>query len=169
VLVGHSGAGPLLPCIAEAINRPVVGLVFVDAGIPRPGASRLDLLAEETSTDIADKLRAFLERGGSYPVWRDAELNNLIPDAKTRREVLQEVKAWPLGFWEERLHVPEGWLAIPCAYLRLSHGYAVPAAEAQRRGWPYRELDGGHFLTVVYPEVVASELVELLTAMGIGK
>ncbi len=169
VLVGHSGAGPLLPCIAEAINKPVVGLVFVDAGIPKDGASRLDLLAEETGTDIADKLRAFLEHGGSYPVWRDAELQNLIPDAKARDDVLQEVKARPLAFWEESLHVPEGCLAIPSAYLRLSPGYTVPAAEAQRRGWPYRELDEGHFHMVVDPEAVASELIELLTAMGLEK
>lgn len=169
VLVGHSGAGPLLPCIAEAINRPVVALVFVDAGIPKAGASRLDLLAEETGTELADKLRAFLESGGSYPVWRDAELSTLIPDARTRQEVLQEVKAHPLAFWDEPLHVPDGWLAIPCAYLRLSPGYSVPAAEAQRRGWPCHELDEGHFHMVVDPELVACELIELLTAMGIGK
>ncbi len=169
VLVGHSGAGPLLPCIAKAINRPVVGLVFVDAGIPKDGASRLDLLAEEIGTDMADKLRVFLEGGRSYPMWRDAELENLIPEAKTRREVLLEMEALPLSFWTESLHVPEGWLATPSAYLRLSPGYAMPAAEAQRRGWPYRELDAGHFHMVVDPDAVASELVELLTAMKIGE
>jgi pimeloyl-ACP methyl ester carboxylesterase len=169
VLVGHSGAGPLLPCIAEAINRPVVGLVFVDAGIPKAGASRLDLLADETSSELADKLRAFLESGGSYPVWRDAELGTLIPDARTRQEVLQEMKAQPLAYWNEPLHVPEGLLTIPCGYLRLSDGYSAPAAEAQRRGWPYRELDKGHFHMVVDPEVVASELIGLLTTMGFEK
>ena len=169
VLVGHSGAGPLLPCIAEAVNRPVVGLVFVDAGIPRADASRLDLLAEETGTELADKLRALLESGGSYPVWRDAELANLIPDTRTRQEVLQEVKAQPLAYWDEPVHVPDGWLTVPCGYLRLSEGYSVPAAEAQWRGWPYRELDEGHFHLVVDPEVVASELIELLTTMGFEK
>ena len=168
VLVGHSGAGPLLPCIAEAVNRPVVGLVFVDSGIPKAGASRLDLLADETGPELADKLRAFLESGRGYPVWRDAELANLIPDARTRQEVLEEVKAHPLAFWDEPLHVPEGWLTVPCGYLRLSEGYSVPAREAQRRGWPYRELDEGHFHMVVDPEVVASELIELLTLMGLG-
>lgn len=61
VLVGHSGAGPLLPCIAEAIDRSVVGMVFVDAGIPKNGASRLDLLAKESGVEVADKLCAFFE------------------------------------------------------------------------------------------------------------
>lgn len=167
VLVGHNGAGPLLPCIAAVIDRPV-GLVFVDSGIPKAGASRLDLLADEAGPDIADKLRVFLESGRSYPVWRDAELKNLIPDAKARYEVLQEVTPRPLSFWEEPLSVPDGWITIPSAYLRLSQGYAVPAAEAQRRGWSYREMDEGHFHMVVDPEVVASELIELLTLMGLG-
>ena len=34
VLVGHSGAGLLLPAIAEALVQPVRGLIFVDSGIP---------------------------------------------------------------------------------------------------------------------------------------
>jgi pimeloyl-ACP methyl ester carboxylesterase len=168
VLVGHSGAGPLLPCIAEAIDRPVAGMVFVDAGIPKNGASRLDLLAEESGVEVADKLCAFLKRGGLYPNWREAELQNLIPDAMTRRDVLNDVQPRPLEFWSEPIHVPDAWLDTPCAYLRLSHGYGVPAVEAQRRGWAYREVDAGHFHIVVDPEAVAAELVELLTSMGIG-
>ena len=169
VLVGHSGAGPLLPSIAEAIKRPVAGLVFVDAGIPRAGASRLDLLAKESGTDIAGKLRGFLEGGGSYPAWREEELKNLIPDAATRREVMEEVQPRPLAFWQETIPVPVDWCDIPCGYLRLSHGYSVPGAEAQQLGWPYRELDAGHFHMVVDPEGVAFELIELLAAMGVSE
>ncbi|MGH3924022.1 MAG: hypothetical protein ACRDTT_14325, partial [Pseudonocardiaceae bacterium] len=40
VLVGHSGAGPLLPAIAAA--TPTVGVIYVDAGLPQPGASWFD-------------------------------------------------------------------------------------------------------------------------------
>jgi hypothetical protein len=47
VLIGHSGAGPLLPAIGESAKHPVAGYVFVDAGIPIAGKSRLDLMAEE--------------------------------------------------------------------------------------------------------------------------
>lgn len=43
VLVAHSGAGPLLPAIRQALTRPVVGYIFADAGLPRDQASRLDL------------------------------------------------------------------------------------------------------------------------------
>jgi len=37
VLVGHSGAGPLLPLIAGALGRKANGYVLLDAGIPKTG------------------------------------------------------------------------------------------------------------------------------------
>ena len=48
--IGHSGAGPLLPALRHAVPHPVASYVFVDAGIPRHGASYLDLLATELRT-----------------------------------------------------------------------------------------------------------------------
>src|SRR5262245_29064724 len=47
VLVGHSGAGALLPSIGEATNQQIAGYIFVDAGIPTDGATRLDAFATE--------------------------------------------------------------------------------------------------------------------------
>src|SRR6478672_5599041 len=40
-LVGHSGAGALLPAIRQALGRPVAGYIFVDADPPQDGRSRL--------------------------------------------------------------------------------------------------------------------------------
>ena len=45
-LVAHSGTGPLLPAIREALPNPVHAYVFVDAGIPRHEATRLDLCSQ---------------------------------------------------------------------------------------------------------------------------
>ena len=36
VLMGHSGAGLLLPAVAEAIPGQVEGIVFVEAALPPP-------------------------------------------------------------------------------------------------------------------------------------
>src|SRR6478609_2526708 len=47
ILVGHSGAGPLLLALGAAGGHPVAAYVFVDAGIPQDGASRLDLMVAE--------------------------------------------------------------------------------------------------------------------------
>src|SRR5207253_7352694 len=38
VLVGHSGAGALLPAVRGSLGRPVDAYLFVDAGLPRDGA-----------------------------------------------------------------------------------------------------------------------------------
>src|SRR5215510_12734714 len=48
-LVAHSGAGPLLPAIRAAMPNPVHAYVFVDAGLPKDGATRLGLMLEEDS------------------------------------------------------------------------------------------------------------------------
>src|SRR5262245_6116816 len=47
ILVAHSGAGPLLPAIRQRIPNPIHAYVFVDAGIPKDNASRLDLMKSE--------------------------------------------------------------------------------------------------------------------------
>jgi hypothetical protein len=39
VLVGHSGAGSLLPVLAQAARHPVKAYLFVDAGLPHPRKS----------------------------------------------------------------------------------------------------------------------------------
>src|SRR5258708_25161028 len=41
ILVGHSGAGPLLPAIREFVGRPAAGYIFVDAGLPENGGSQI--------------------------------------------------------------------------------------------------------------------------------
>jgi hypothetical protein len=49
VLVGHSGAGALLPAIRDAMDRACAGYIFVDAGLPSSNAKgRVDSL--DTST-----------------------------------------------------------------------------------------------------------------------
>src|SRR5262245_66626104 len=45
VIVGHSGAGALLPAIGHAASRPISAYIFVDAGIPSDGMSRLKTMA----------------------------------------------------------------------------------------------------------------------------
>lgn len=61
ILVAHSGAGPLLPAIRTSLINPVRAYVFVDAGIPRDGASRLDLMKSE-DPEWAEGFQEELER-----------------------------------------------------------------------------------------------------------
>ena len=88
VLVGHSGAGPLLPRVGfarRAVHRPVAGYLFCDAGLPRAGgpASRLDLMSGEDA-GFAGQLRTALEQGGRFPKWSADELADQVGDPADR-------------------------------------------------------------------------------------
>src|SRR5829696_695280 len=79
VLVGHSGAGPLLPGFADALDEPVAGLVFVDAGLPTPGLSWRETVPAELFASLRDR-----SRDGLLPPWPDwfppDTLPRLLPD-----------------------------------------------------------------------------------------
>ncbi len=166
ILIGHSGAGPLLPVIRQHLAHPVTAYVFVDAGIPRAGMSRLDLMAAE-SGDWFQSFHTFLVEGGRFPDWRDEDLIEEIPDKLTRTSLLAEIQPRALSFWTEPIPVFAGWPDAPCVYLQFSPAYDVPAAYARDQGWLYRRLTGGHFLPLVEPEAVARTLVSMMTDLGI--
>ncbi len=159
VLVAHSGGGLLLPAIRQLSTRPAARYIFVDAGIPRDGASRLDLLGEEIGADAADSLLSDLQRGERYPQWTDAELQEELPEPDQRHQLLADLRPQGLAFFTEPIPVFEGWPGAPCAYLQFTPGYDGPARSARERGWPYRMLAGGHFQMLIHPEAVADALV----------
>ena len=160
VLVGHSGAGPLLPAIRQMSGRPVAAYLFVDAVIPEAGASRLALMAEE-STEIAEEFRLALASGERFPAWSDADLAEVIPDGGLRRRMLAELRPRSLAFFEEPLPVFDSWPDASCGYLKFTSAYERWEALARRNGWMCRELPGGHFHMLVNPAAVALELMNL--------
>jgi hypothetical protein len=167
VLVGHSGAGPLLGAVGSGLRaegRPVGGYLFCDAGLPEAGASRLDLLAVE-NPEMAAAFRAELERGGRFPEWSDAELEPLVPDPAARAALVGSLRPRGLEFFTEPLPVAAGWPDAPCGYLRLSAVYDRWAEAATARGWPTASLDAGHFHPLVDPDGVAAALLGLLARM----
>jgi hypothetical protein len=167
VLVGHSGAGPLLGAVGSelrAAGRPVGGYLFCDAGLPRARASRLDLLALE-DPEMAAAFRAELERGGRFPTWSDADLEPVVPGPAARAALVGSLRPRGLAFFSEPLPAAPGWPDAPCGYLRLSAAYHRWAEEAGARGWPTAALDAGHFHPLVDPEEVAAALLGLLRRM----
>jgi hypothetical protein len=168
VLVGHSGAGKLLPAIAGAIRQPVAAYIFVDAGLPAGGKSRLQAMPSEgpDGAAFASELASALEAGGRYPEWTDAELAPLVPDPKRRRVLLTELRPRGREFWTEPLPTVAPWPDAPCAYLQFSDGYEWPAGLARSLGWPVRHLPSGHFHQLVDERDVADVLLELLAQIG---
>ena len=53
ILIGHSGAGPLLAAAGALIGQ-VSGYVFVDAGLPIPGQSWMETVPPELAAQVRE-------------------------------------------------------------------------------------------------------------------
>jgi len=165
VLVGHSGAGPLLPRIATRL-RPRA-LVFVDAGVPPE--------AGETSPAPAEFLEFLqgLANGGVLPPWSEwfgpDSMREQIPDDRKREIVSAELPALPLSYFQARVPVPAGWTSTGCGYILLSDAYADEASKAAASGWPVVRLPGAHLDIVTRPAAIADAILSVagdLSAAG---
>lgn len=160
VLVGHSGAGPLLAAVGDAVNR-ANGYLFVDAGLPSPGASRL----LSAPAELAAQLRQMARDGWLPPWsqwWSSQELAGLLPNADVRARFGASCPPLPLAMFEE-VHPPApSWPESPCGYLRLSEAYQATADGARTLGWPVIELAGHHLSVLTDPDLVVNPLLDLL-------
>jgi len=161
VLVGHSGAGLLLPQIAARV--PAAGLVFVDSDVP-PEEDHAELMPAV----YLEPLRG-LAVEGMLPRWSDwfgpDAMRELLPDDAKRAIVSAELPRLPLSYFETRVPVPPGWMQLRCGYVLLSEAYEKSAAAAAARGWPVERRMGAHLDLVTRPEEVASAI---LLAGGLG-
>jgi hypothetical protein len=166
VLVGHSGAGPLLPQLGfarHAAGVPAKGYVFLDAMLPRVAhaVTRLDLMTLEDPSFAADLTRE-LQSGKRFPDWSEADLAEELPDPGHRAMLLAGLRPRLLDFFTEPLPLAEDWPDARCGYLQLSDSYETAAATAERRGWAVERLPSHHFAAMSQPETVADALVRLL-------
>ena len=168
VLVGHSGAGYLLPLLAAArrsAGGSVAAYVFLDAGLPPARPSSRHALMRAESPAYADEVEALLDRGGRFPDWDDASLRDLVPDDGSRAALVASLRPRGRDFFHEPLPVATDWPDAPCGYLQLSGSYAKPAALARMRGWLVTggvERPGGHLAALVDPCGVADDLEHLI-------
>jgi hypothetical protein len=159
VLVAHSGAGPLLPAIRQCIANPIHAYVFVDAGIPRDGATRLELMKSE-DPEWANQFEVKLRRGAKFPTWSSEDLREIVPDENLRKQLVAEVHPRGLDFFSEPIPVFDGWPDAPCVYIQFSAPYESPAARARQSGWATYELRTGHFHMLVDPEAITDIIIK---------
>jgi pimeloyl-ACP methyl ester carboxylesterase len=159
VVVGHSGAGLLLPGIADSMPssaRP--RLVFVDAAIPVcEGEARLDPV-------VADLLRPLAVEGVLPPWsawWGEGEVERLIPNREMRARVEAELPELPMRLFDEGPPAPAGWCEWQCDYLLLSEEMRGEAERARSLGWPVLEDLGNHLDVVNRAADVAADLVRI--------
>lgn len=163
VLVGHSGAGVLLPAVRQAVKQPVSAYIFVDAVIPENGKSRLELFE---TPEAAQEFRSAAV-SGFLPVWSDEDLREAIPDAEIRRRFVSELRPLPLAVYEEPIPVFPSFPDAPSGYLRFGKNvaYEDAAKRARRENWEYLEIAGGHFQMLVDAPLVADSLIGLIEKM----
>lgn len=153
VLAGHSGAGPLLPAFADALETEVAGLVFVDSDLPTPGRS----WRETVDPALVRQIKASV-RDGKLPRWDrwfPEDPLKLVP-AGLREEMRDEAPEVPWEFLKEQRPVVE-WEG-PCGYVLLSPAYEEAAAEAEKRGWPVDRVESHHLAAATSPSAVAAAL-----------
>lgn len=164
-LVAHSGAGPLLPVMRQSIPNPVHAYVFVDAGIPRDGATRLDLMKTE-DPDWARQFQEELEQGERFPSWSSDDLCEIIPDENVRQQLVAELRPRGLDFFTEPIPVFDGWPDAPCTYIQFSAPYEKPAAQARAAGWSTYKLEAGHFHMLVDEKAVTDLIVSAVNEIS---
>ena len=164
VLIGHSGAGPLLAAAGRIIDQ-VRGYVFVDAGLPTPGQTWMETMPP----DLAAQLREMADAQGWLPPWPqswgDAALADLLPDQEVRRQFAAGCPPLPLAMFEEVQPPAPHWPDAPGAYLLLSEAYRDQAATARELGWPVAEQMSHHLAPVTDSALVAESLRKLLSQL----
>lgn len=165
ILVGHSGAGPLL-ALAGAVAGQAKGYIFVDAGLPMPGQTWMQTVPPE----LAARVREMADARGWLPAWPqwwgDEALAELIPDPAARQDFAAGCPRLPLAMFEE-VHPPAPrWPDAPAAYLLLSEAYRDQAARARELGWPVAEQKSHHLALLTEPARIAGALRDLIDRLS---
>jgi pimeloyl-ACP methyl ester carboxylesterase len=165
LLVGHSGAGPLMPGVADECPAVVDALVYVDAGLPRPGTTWFERAPE----DLADRVR-HLQKDGRLPPWDDwfepGAVAALVPDSTVLARFRHELPRLPMAVLAEPTP-PVAWTG-PSGYVLLSEGYRDDADAARDNGWPVFEYPSHHLAMLTEPGQITHALVRLCRLLVTG-
>lgn len=158
VVVGHSGAGVVLPEIGARLEGRLRAPVFVDAVVPPPTGEH------RSSPELIDLLDA-RSVDGWLPQWLDwwpeEVVTTLVPSPTDRAELRDDMPRLARSFYDGPVPVPDGWTNGPCTFVQLSAAYDVEYRDAQTLGWPTASLDGNHLSIFTDPVKVWTTIDDL--------
>jgi hypothetical protein len=162
ILIGHSGAGALLPAIAE--GGLVHGAIFMDALLPHPALSWF-----ATAPDSLNKRLMSLARDGQVPPWHQwwpqGAVAAMFSRAADYEQFAAELHTLPIGYFNEaapEIALPENF---PSAYLQLGPGCAAEAGLAESWGWPVLRAALHHLAMLTHADVVGAQTSLLVEAL----
>jgi pimeloyl-ACP methyl ester carboxylesterase len=165
VLVGHSSSGAVITGVAQRAGERLAALVYLDAFVPRPGQSVLDLLGPERR----EHFLSLVDADGQIVLdWETAMDGWAVRDHVDRAWLRSRLRPHPLGGLADLL--PPGPVPdLPRHYLHCTDkpagdSFAGFAATAQDQPeWRLDELDTGHEAMVTAPERLARTLLDAVT------
>ena len=165
VVVGHSGAGALIPAITREI--PAAGAIFVDALLPHPGKAWFDTAPADLKAHLLS-----LAKDGRVPRWHEwwpqGAIAKLLGDETITENFISGLCELPLAYFEEAAPDVRLPTMIGCAYLQLSKAARADADAAAAMGWPVLQRPAHHLAMLVDPADVAADLVMLSATIGVG-
>ena len=159
VIVAHSGAGVLMPLLAEQLSPDVVA--FVDAVVPG------DALTYQASEPFLEFVDSLSHDGPLLPPWHewwgDDAMARLIPDGDLRRRIAADTPRMPRSFYDDPVPLPTGWMTRHgCCFLQLSPAYDDDRVRAETYEWPTARMTGQHLDVAVKPVAVGERLMNLI-------
>lgn len=156
VLVGHSYGGMVITAAAARDASRIGTLVYLDAYLPEPGESEMDLWPPDMAADV----RADLDAGRDHRTQPPPEFFGLHGELAEWAD--QRMTAQPLSVYEDPAS-DEPLPDLPGRYIHCTEGTLVEmtarfADRAQKRGWPVDEIPTGHDVMLTMPEELASVL-----------
>ena len=61
----------------------------------------------------------------------------------------------------------KNWPDAPSGYLQFTPTYDIGKKRAEKSGWDYACMEGGHFHMLEDPQAVTNALIEMVERMGI--
>src|SRR5579871_2860380 len=164
ILCGHSYGGTVIAGVAERLPEHIAALAFIDASVPEPHRSTLDLLSEEEQR----ALRALVveHRGRDVLMPFPASAFNVNIDDRARVDRL--LTPHPFKTLTERLDLTGAYEKISKKlYIRATGWDGTHPQKSYERvrtdpGWICHEIPCGHDIMLDAPERLAEILLEAL-------